>query len=224
MNFKEVEKEYRFLKVAVSNGLEEHDTLVQRVENDFIVKDSRGDSWKIDIETGNWLWYDSLNNEWIKRKRPGTKKENEYNIKIQTPPLPQIPKQVKEQIKKADSEGYDEYFGKKTEEKSKEEYKDRKVKTGQKRGEEIVKICPDCGMKSKKNPKYCPMCGNEMKILGAKKTTCFGCGSPIKPDAKFCPNCGVKVEKKKQKKYCHNCGEEVKKDQKFCASCGQKLI
>ncbi len=51
-----------------------------------------------------------------------------------------------------------------------------------------VKVCPHCNTELHGNPKFCPNCGQSLKL------TCPDCGTEVKASAKFCPECGRKLK------------------------------
>ena len=51
-----------------------------------------------------------------------------------------------------------------------------------------VKICPNCNAQIHGNPKFCPECGQKLKLI------CPNCQTEVKPTAKFCPECGEKLK------------------------------
>ena len=76
--------------------------------------------------------------------------------------------------------------------------------------------CTNCGAIVDENAKFCPSCGNKMKV---EKTDCIKCGAKIDEGTKFCPECGAnQLEKIK----CSNCGTDLKPGTKFCPECGTK--
>ena len=86
---------------------------------------------------------------------------------------------------------------------------------GQQSSKAMVK-CTNCGVSVDENAKFCPSCGNKMKV---EKTACIKCGEMITDGTKFCPECGAnQLEKIK----CSKCGAELKPGTKFCPECGNK--
>ncbi len=81
----------------------------------------------------------------------------------------------------------------------------------------VAKVkCTNCGASVDENAKFCPSCGNKMKV---DKTACIKCGTMIDQGAKFCPECGAnQLEKIK----CSKCGADLKAGTKFCPECGSK--
>lgn len=76
--------------------------------------------------------------------------------------------------------------------------------------------CTNCGAIVDEKAKFCPSCGNKMKV---EKTDCIKCGAKIDEGTKFCPECGAnQLEKIK----CSNCGTDLKPGTKFCPECGTK--
>ncbi len=53
---------------------------------------------------------------------------------------------------------------------------------------EQTKTCPNCNAVLHGNPKFCPECGQKIKLV------CPDCGTAIKGNAKFCPECGRKLK------------------------------
>ena len=53
---------------------------------------------------------------------------------------------------------------------------------------EQTKTCPNCNAVLHGNPKFCPECGQKIKLV------CPDCGTAIKGSAKFCPECGRKLK------------------------------
>lgn len=51
-----------------------------------------------------------------------------------------------------------------------------------------VKVCPNCNAQIHGNPKFCPECGQKLKLI------CPNCQTEVKPTAKFCPECGEKLK------------------------------
>ena len=51
-----------------------------------------------------------------------------------------------------------------------------------------VKVCPNCNAQIHGNPKFCPECGQKLKLV------CPNCQTEVKPTAKFCPECGEKLK------------------------------
>lgn len=112
--------------------------------------------------------------------------------------------------------------------------------------------CPKCGSVFEGPVKFCPSCGQELKINAPveekkeepkKKYKCPKCGTVFEGKIKFCPGCGSEIkfkeekkpepeeeiitgsEKKKVKKYkCPTCGTLYDKPVKFCSECGAELI
>jgi membrane protease subunit (stomatin/prohibitin family) len=85
-------------------------------------------------------------------------------------------------------------------------------KQGQESSKAMVK-CTNCGVSVDENAKFCPSCGNKMKV---EKTACIKCGAMITEGTKFCPECGAnQLEKIK----CSKCGNSVE-PHKACSFCG----
>lgn len=55
--------------------------------------------------------------------------------------------------------------------------------------ETIVASCPKCGEPLAVNAKFCPNCGQRLKV----SDQCPKCGAKLQPNAKFCAECGTKV-------------------------------
>jgi len=89
----------------------------------------------------------------------------EYSVKIKRPKAPEIPKEIKEQMKRDDKEDYDKY---------------------------IENICISCGNSIKRNAKFCPTCGVKVKKKEQKKY-CDKCGEEVRRDQKFCGRCGQRL-------------------------------
>ncbi len=51
-----------------------------------------------------------------------------------------------------------------------------------------IKTCPKCNATLHGNPKFCPECGEQLKLI------CPECGIEVKGNAKFCPECGRKLK------------------------------
>ena len=51
-----------------------------------------------------------------------------------------------------------------------------------------AKVCPNCNAQIHGNPKFCPECGQKLKLV------CPNCQTEVKPTAKFCPECGEKLK------------------------------
>lgn len=51
-----------------------------------------------------------------------------------------------------------------------------------------TKTCPNCNAVLHGNPKFCPECGQKLKLV------CPDCGTEVKANAKFCPECGRKLK------------------------------
>ncbi len=51
-----------------------------------------------------------------------------------------------------------------------------------------AKVCPNCNAQIHGNPKFCPECGQKLKLI------CPNCQTEVKPTAKFCPECGEKLK------------------------------
>ena len=51
-----------------------------------------------------------------------------------------------------------------------------------------TKACPNCNAVLHGNPKFCPECGQKLKLV------CPDCGTEVKANAKFCPECGRKLK------------------------------
>lgn len=51
-----------------------------------------------------------------------------------------------------------------------------------------AKVCPNCNAQFHGNPKFCPECGQKLKLI------CPNCQTEVKPTAKFCPECGEKLK------------------------------
>jgi membrane protease subunit (stomatin/prohibitin family) len=66
---------------------------------------------------------------------------------------------------------------------------DKKLAEGNWR-ETIVASCPKCGAPLAPNAKFCPECGEKLKV----KKHCTECGAPLEPNAKFCAECGIKTQ------------------------------
>lgn len=52
-------------------------------------------------------------------------------------------------------------------------------------------VCSNCGAMLNANSKFCPECGNKIKIK--KPSFCTECGEPVTDGAKFCAGCGTKL-------------------------------
>ena len=50
------------------------------------------------------------------------------------------------------------------------------------------RTCPNCNAVLHGNPKFCPECGQKLKLV------CPDCGTEVKANAKFCPECGRKLK------------------------------
>ena len=111
--------------------------------------------------------------------------------------------------------------------------------------------CPKCGSVFEGPVKFCPSCGQELKISAPveekkeepkKKYKCPKCGTIFEGKIKFCPGCGSEIkfkeekkpepeeeivtgtEKKPIKKYkCPTCGTLHDKPVEFCSECGAEL-
>lgn len=104
--------------------------------------------------------------------------------------------------------------------------------------------CPKCGEVFEGPVKFCPSCGQALKITAPeekpaepkKKYKCPICGTIFEGPVKFCPGCGteiqIKVEPKpveeaqpaSETKYkCPVCGAMYDKPVKFCNECGTEL-
>lgn len=144
MNFEKAEKEFILLKTAYQNGIIDKEEYLNNIRNELIVNDEKSGRWMLDEGKGNWLWFDDLNNEWIRRNRPGYKvKEEEYIIEIKVPEPPKIDEETKKQI---------------------EEYK---KSNGNQDAEEKVKVesekkCPKCGQPVESNYIFCANCGEKI--------------------------------------------------------------
>ncbi len=51
-----------------------------------------------------------------------------------------------------------------------------------------TKTCPNCNAVLHGSPKFCPECGQKLKLV------CPDCGTEVKANAKFCPECGRKLK------------------------------
>lgn len=56
------------------------------------------------------------------------------------------------------------------------------------RGEENVKVCPNCGTKNDFSSNYCKSCGKKLV-----NKICPKCKNEVDYDATFCPKCGEKL-------------------------------
>ncbi|WP_461204874.1 zinc ribbon domain-containing protein [Clostridium sp. DL1XJH146] len=184
MNFDKAEKEFSFAKRAYENGVINQAEYLNKIRNELLVQDENTGKWMLDYEKGNWLWFDNLNNEWIRRNRPGYKKnEEEYIIQITASEPPQIDEKIRKEILQYQNEEVinEPKVGK--EELIKEEVFEN-IK------EESTKKCNKCGQVVDKDNKFCPICGN--KIEEKKMNFCRNCGKEIKEGNEFCIFCGTK--------------------------------
>ena len=92
----------------------------------------------------------------------------------------------------------------------------------------MVRYCPQCGTKLKKEYKFCPECGFELVKIEAIKNSsnstsiqdslkkvseviiCDNCGEDNNPSAELCSSCGVKLKGQRSTKEIMASGEEVK--------------
>jgi len=80
------------------------------------------------------------------------------------------------------------------------------------RDEQRTVACPKCGASVAENARFCPECGEKIKV----EMTCAKCGAKLAARAKFCPECGEKIGPKK----CE-CGADLT-GERFCPECGKK--
>lgn len=81
---------------------------------------------------------------------------------------------------------------------------------------EASNVCPFCRKRVNGNQKFCPHCGNQMKL----GKNCSGCGCVIEGNPKFCPECGVRQGGGMQ---CSKCGCTIEDNSKFCPECGKPV-
>lgn len=84
MSFNEAYKEYLLQKQALINGLITKDDLTTIIENRCVVSSKQG-LWKIDLVSGDWLWFDDISHEWIQKKAPMEQEEEDLIVTI--PPV-----------------------------------------------------------------------------------------------------------------------------------------
>ncbi len=178
MNFDTVEREFAYVKRAYENGVIDETEYLNKVRNELVVKDKKTGRWMLDEVKGNWLWFDDLNNEWIKRNRPGYKKQDEeYIVRITAPEPPQIDEKKKEEIlqyQKSDVTN------------------EPKVEKEELTKEESTIKCNKCGQLVDKDNNFCPICGNKIEVEETKVKFCRNCGKEVKENNEFCVFCGTK--------------------------------
>lgn len=85
-----------------------------------------------------------------------------------------------------------------------------------------VVTCDKCNTKVSTNNKFCPECGEQIKVR-IIFDKCNQCGGEIIKDKKFCPDCGAAVEEKELKTNCTSCNAELLFGKKYCVECGTKV-
>ena len=76
--------------------------------------------------------------------------------------------------------------------------------------------CPDCGIDTPQNSRFCYKCGHPMIATDR----CPDCAVDLGPDAKFCHSCGKKLGEKTS---CSKCGTKLPSGSKFCTDCGEEV-
>jgi membrane protease subunit (stomatin/prohibitin family) len=79
--------------------------------------------------------------------------------------------------------------------------------------------CPECGLPSGPNARFCPHCGHQMLVL----RKCAKCAKNLSPKARFCPSCGTPASNPAAAKICPSCNSENRPESVFCNQCGEKL-
>ena len=75
--------------------------------------------------------------------------------------------------------------------------------------------CPDCGIDTPQNSRFCYKCGHQM----VSANRCADCGTDLAIDSSFCHACGKKLG---QKVDCGKCGAKLPPGSKFCTDCGEE--
>ena len=98
--------------------------------------------------------------------------------------------------------------------------------------------CPKCGEVFEGPVKFCPHCGQALKITAPeekpaepkKKYRCPKCGTIFEGSVKFCPGCGAEIRIKEEPKVeekskftCPVCGAIYDEPVKFCNQCGSEI-
>ncbi len=189
MDFTQARKEFELLKRAYVNGAISLDDLREKVDTDLEVTDENGQLWKIDEDSGVWLFYDPEQESWEEKKPEGISSEyyeeqDEVKISITPPVSPKIPEDVYEDWKKHVKNGES---GNKTSAPGKTPDAPPPVPAHLK-GETSV-MCSGCNRENKAGTKFCVGCGIPIK----QEAFCGKCGKQLKPDNKFCTGCGEKI-------------------------------
>ncbi len=182
MDFATAQKEYKLLRTAYSTGAISLEELYQKVDSELEVTAEDGSVWKIDEDTGSWLFYDAQEQSWVERQPLGVPAETETNeeqLKVcleTTPELTEVPADVYRDWKNQTS-GPGQAA---------------KPATGDIAVSSAVtgasNICQGCGRSNKENVKFCTGCGKPL----LQEPKCKNCGKALRPDNKFCTGCGLK--------------------------------
>jgi membrane protease subunit (stomatin/prohibitin family) len=79
-------------------------------------------------------------------------------------------------------------------------------------------VCQKCGFTANGSLKFCPECGNSMKLSNSEEMYCPSCKCVIRPGVKFCPECGRKIVTN-----CPKCNSNLVPGVKFCPNCGERI-
>lgn len=82
-----------------------------------------------------------------------------------------------------------------------------------------VPACPECGLPTTTDARFCPHCGGQ--ILALRR--CGGCGQELTPQARFCSGCGAAAAAAPPPRRCQGCGAENRPEAVFCNACGGRL-
>ncbi len=94
---------------------------------------------------------------------------------------------------------------------------------GTKQNDVETKACINCGADAPVNLLYCPVCGENRKLLAVKKCVNNKCNKEIKKSAEICKYCGTEQISDKVVKYCKYCGNQHKRGTIYCNQTGKKL-
>lgn len=178
MDFYQAKKKFDIVQRAYVNGAISLDKFREKVDLELEILDENGDTWKIDEDSGQWLFFSQEEQAWEERKPNGVREQTTeepelFKVAINPPVSPKVPENIYQDWKNhLDAPVIDDVDV---------------ASDTQKHGLAGLIQCAGCGKANKSGANFCIGCGNPIK----EQSYCGNCGKPLKPENKFCTGCGT---------------------------------